>query len=88
MRKLSLIALCLILFSCSKEGEIKHQSVGSIKINGKEYKFIEVVPADGQHGVWLLVPVDARIEIPQVTSHQISCGKNCKRNLTAIFVKS
>lgn len=84
MKKLIVsIALLLVLLSCSKEGEVLNRSNGTIKINGKEYKFIKVVPADGANGVWLLVPSDATVELPILTSYEYrtSCGKNCHKKV-------
>lgn len=87
-KTIGLIALCLLLFSCAKEGEILNKATKNIEINGKEYYFIKVVPADGEYGVWLLIPKDSKVEIPEHTSIKVSCGKSCHRNLNAIWVKS
>lgn len=81
MKRLVFIALFATLMACSpnKEGEVTGQSDGHILINGKEYYFLRVVPADGERGVWLLVPKDADVKLPQTTSYEYSksCGKNC-----------
>lgn len=81
MKRLIFIALIAVLTSCSpnKEGEVTGRSDGRILINGKEYYFLQVVPADGERGVWLLVPKDADVKLPQTTSYEYSesCGKNC-----------
>ena len=88
MKRIILFLLLLTIISCSKEGEIKNQSTRSIKINGREYRFLKIVPADGEHAVWLLIPSDAKISVPEVISYRVNCGKNCHYNLTSLFVKS
>lgn len=76
------------LSSCTKEGEIRRKSTKGIIINGKKYHFIEVCPADGAREVWILVPDDATVEIPQTISFTYTCGKNCTATQTAIQIKS
>lgn len=92
MKKLTLIFLVLLCFACSKEGEILDKSNNHILINGKEYYFIKVVPADGERGVWLLVPKDTKVETPGVISYNytVNCGKNCwtTKTVTSIWIKS
>lgn len=89
MKKIAvLLIVAALAFSCSKEGEVFDNATKAININGKEYRFIQIVPADGAHGVWILVPKDADVKVPQVTSYSVSCGKSCTRELVAIFVEA
>lgn len=89
MKKL-IIVLLLALFTmaCGKEGEIRRRSTQHIKIDGVEYYFLEIVPADGADGVWLLLPKNSEVEVPlpRTTSWMIRCGKNCHRMVTAIVI--
>lgn len=92
MKLLIFIALFAALTACSsnKEGEVTGRSNGHVIINGKEYYFLRVVPADGERGVWLLIPKDADVKLPQTTNYRYSksCGKNCVRyySQTAIAI--
>lgn len=90
--KFLILIVAVILLSCSKEGEVLGRSTNHININGVEYYFIKVVPADGERGVWLLVPKDSKVEMPQIISYNYttSCGKNCfrTRSVESIFIKS
>jgi hypothetical protein len=91
MKKLTFLLITIItlfLFSCSKEGEITGKSKGHIIINGKEYYFIKVVPEDGARPVWLLIPKDSKVETPQNISWKYSCGKNCIRQISCIFISA
>lgn len=90
MKKLLIAFLFgIVLISCTehKEGQITNKSVNHIIINGKKYKFLEIVPADGERPVWLLVPEDANVEMPRVISQTYteSCGKGCSRT---VFINS
>lgn len=91
MKRVFVLLLALCLLSCSKEGEVTNKSNGTININGKEYKFIKVVPADGERGVWLLIPSDATVELPKLISysHLENCGKNCwsERYITVLHIQ-
>ncbi len=86
------LALLLLLIGCSKEGEITNRSQNHIIIDGKEYYFIKVIPADGERGVWLLIPKGQDVEIPRTLSYTYttSCGKNCTttRTVESIWIKS
>lgn len=92
MKTTLFIAILLIALGCSgrKEGEVTGRSNNHIIINGKEYYFLRVIPADGERGVWLLIPKDADVKLPQMTSYRYSksCGKNCVRyySQTAIVI--
>lgn len=81
-----LFAIIFTLASCSKEGELQNQSKQEIIINGKEYRFIKVVPADGERAVWLLVPKDSTVELPKSISWNYSCGKNCTATQTVFML--
>lgn len=86
MKKLILLFVLAVCFACTNEGEIQATSERHIKINDKEYKFIRIVPADNYRAVWILVPLDATIEVPPVISARVSCGKNCTEEQTALLV--
>lgn len=86
MKKLLIVLLLgLVMISCTehKEGQVTNRSANHIIINGKKYRFVEIVPADGERPVWLLVPEDAEIEMPRVISQSWteSCGKGCSRTV-------
>ena len=88
MKKLITFALVAVLLSaCRKEGEITAQSENHILINGNEYRFVAVVPANGYSPVWLLIPNDAKIEVPQPTMYRASCGKNCTKSVEVILMR-
>lgn len=87
MKTLTIILFLTICISCNKEGEILHESTKTIKINGNEYRFIQVVPVDGERGVWILVPNDATVEMPKITAQIKTCGKNCRYMQTLVTVK-
>jgi hypothetical protein len=89
MKKITLfVFIALLSMACRKEGEITDQSQGHIKINGKEYRFIRIVPSEGATPVWILVPNDATVEVPRVLSMNVSCGKNCTTQSSTIFIES
>ena len=87
---LALLSL-LLLTSCTKEGEVQNKSKQHIIINGEEYYFLQVVPADGEKGVWLLIPKDSKVELPQVISYDYNqyCGKHCTKvvHVQATWIK-
>lgn len=86
MKYIVAFLIIVVMVACTKEGEVTNKSTRTIQINGKEYYFMEVVPADGERAVWLLIPKDADVRMPMPISQRVSCGKNCYRMLTAIMV--
>lgn len=82
------VFIALSFSSCNKEGEILDQSTKGVIINGKEYKFIRIVPTEGASAVWILVPKDARVEVPSTIAWKVSCGKNCTKMVSAILIPS
>lgn len=51
-------ALVLLLASCGKKGQILHEPSEWL-INGKMYKLVQVVPADGANAIWIMYPKDS-----------------------------
>jgi hypothetical protein len=75
MKKLLLILSIVALSSCSERGEIYHQPQDFIEINGKVYKLVSIVPADGEHPIWIMYPKDTTDKMPTVLNYEIPAGK-------------
>ena len=71
-----LISILIILFSCAKRGEIIKEPIDFIEINGKIYKLIKVVPADGYNSIWIMYPKDGSDKIPTSINYNVKEGKN------------
>lgn len=69
---LTILLICLI--SCNREGEITKQSKNPIEINGKKYRFLKIVPAENENSVWILIPNDADVNVPGLTSYTFTSG--------------
>jgi hypothetical protein len=85
MKKIILILSIAVLGSCQKRGEIYQQPQDFIEINGKVYKLVKVVPADGQHAIWIMYPKDTADKIPTVLNYEVHEGKTT-RNESVIKV--
>lgn len=77
-----LLLFCVLLFSCSKEGEITNSPGTVYLINGKEYKFYQVSPANNSKGVWILVPFDSTIPVPISTKYSYTTRTGGKHSTT------
>jgi hypothetical protein len=85
MKKIFLVLSMVALFACQKRGEIYQQPQDFIQINGKVYKLIQVVPADGEHSIWIMYPKDTAEKMPTVLNYEVPEGKTT-RNQTVIKV--
>jgi hypothetical protein len=75
MKKVLLVLSIVVLGSCQKRGEVTHQPQDFIEINGKVYKLVRVVPADGEHSIWIMYPKDTADKIPTVLNYEVQQGK-------------
>lgn len=64
-----LLTTVVLLASCAKEGQIKSQPSTTYLINGKTFKFVSIIPADGVESVWILVPLDSSTTVPLVSKY-------------------
>lgn len=85
MKKILLILSIVALSSCSRRGEIYQTPQDFIKINGKVYKLMNVVPRDGSRGIWIMYPKDTADKVPTVLNYEVPEGKTT-RNETVIKV--
>ena len=76
MKKLILITTLLIgMMGCSERGDLRQQPQDFIEINGKIYKLVSIVPADGEHPIWIMYPKDTTDKMPMVLNHAVKSGK-------------
>jgi hypothetical protein len=86
MKKLIYIGLMALgLLGCEKEGEIDKVGGKLVQINGKNYRFIRIVPADNYRAVWLLVPQDTSQSLPQTVNYEVNSGKTTKSESVIII---
>ena len=86
MKKLLLTLLSItLLTSCYKEGEIVNTPKSIYEINGKRYKFVQVVPGNDDRAVWIMVPLDTQQDAPQVIATEQKEGKNTILTSTIII---
>jgi hypothetical protein len=78
MKKLILILSIVALASCQKRGEIYQQPQDFIEINGKVYKLVKVVPADGERSIWIMYPKDTADKMPTVLNYEVQEGKTTR----------
>jgi hypothetical protein len=81
---LSLLSITL-LTSCYDEGEIVKTPKSIYEINGKRYKFVQIVPGDDSRFVWIMIPLDTLQDVPQVIATQQSDDKTTKFTSTIII---
>lgn len=76
MKKI-LIATLLIgmMGSCTQRGEMYQEPQDFIEINGKVYKLVSIVPADGKHPIWIMYPKDTGDKMPTVLNYEVQSGK-------------
>lgn len=86
MKKLILAIAILLLASCSDRGQITTDPTDFIQINGKIYKLMSVVPADGAPSIWILYPKDSSEPMPTTLNYQVNQGKTT-RNETVIKIE-
>lgn len=75
MKKILLVLSIVVLSSCEKRGEVTQQPQDFIEINGKVYKLVRVVPADGEHSIWIMYPKDTADKMPTVLNYEVQQGK-------------
>jgi hypothetical protein len=86
MKKLLLTLLSItLLTSCHEEGEIVSTPNSVYTINGKNYKFIQVAPAENYYPVWIMVPLDTLQVVPQVIVTKQPNSKTQKLTSTIIL---
>jgi hypothetical protein len=85
MKKIALILSIVALASCTKRGQVFEQPQDFIEINGKVYKLVKVVPADGEKSIWIMYPKDTADKMPAVLNYEVSEGKT-NRNETVIKI--
>ena len=75
MKKLLLATLLIGMMGCSQRGEVHQKPQDFIEINGKVYKLLKIVPADGEHPIWIMYPKDTGDKVPTVLNYEIPAGK-------------
>lgn len=87
MKKLLLaLASITLLTSCYDEGEIVSNPKTVYQINGKKYKFVQVVPEKDSYSVWIMVPLDSAENMPQVIVSEQTNGKNSTKLTSTIIL--
>ena len=76
MKKILLGVGLITLISCDKRGEIYEHPSDFIAIHGKTYKLMKVVPADGEHAIWIMYPKDSNDAMPTILNYNVQHGKN------------
>lgn len=81
MKKIIILssALVLLLASCGKKGEITDEPSEWL-INGKMYKLVQVVPADGANAIWIMYPKDSTDKPPVSINWTQNSGKTTVGN--------
>jgi hypothetical protein len=86
MKKLLLTLLSItLLISCYDEGEIVGTPNSIYEINGKKYKFVQIVPSANANPVWIMIPLDTLQDVPQVIATKQKKGKNTILTSTIII---
>jgi len=75
MKKLLLATLLIGMMGCSQRGDLHQKPQDFIEINGKVYKLLKIVPADGEHPIWIMYPKDTGDKVPTVLNYEIPAGK-------------
>jgi hypothetical protein len=75
MKKILLATLLIGMMGCSQRGEVRQKPQDFIEINGKVYKLVSIVPADGEHPIWIMYPKDTGDKVPTVLNYEIPAGK-------------
>ena len=86
MKKLLLVLLSItLLTSCHEEGEVVQSPNSVYTINGKNYKFIQIAPAENDRPVWIMLPLDTLQVVPQVIVTKQPNSKTQKLTSTIIL---
>jgi hypothetical protein len=75
MKKILFATLLIGMMGCSQRGEVHQKPQDFIEINGKVYKLLKIVPADGEHPIWIMYPKDTGDKMPTVLNHEVKSGK-------------
>jgi hypothetical protein len=75
MKKILLATLLIGMMGCSQRGEVFQQPQDFIEINGKVYKLLKIVPADGEHAIWIMYPKDTTDKVPTLLNYDVKKGK-------------
>jgi hypothetical protein len=75
MRKILIATLLIGMMGCSERGDLRQKPQDFIEINGKVYKLVSIVPADGEHPIWIMYPKDTGDKVPTVLNYEIPAGK-------------
>ena len=76
MKKLILAALIACTMGCSERGEIEEPPTELLKINGKVYKILSVVPRNGARAIWIVYPKDSADTAPISDNYEVKNGKS------------
>ena len=85
MRKILIATLLIGMMGCSQRGEVFQQPQDFIEINGKVYKLLKIVPADGENAIWIMYPKDTTDKVPTLLNYDVKKGKT-HRNETVIKI--
>lgn len=75
MKKVLLILGLITLVACTERGKVYEQPNDFIVIHGKTYKLMQVVPADGEHAIWIMYPKDSNDAMPTIINYNVREGK-------------
>jgi hypothetical protein len=85
MKKLLIATLLIGMIGCSERGDLRQQPQDFIEINGKVYKLVSIVPADGELPIWIMYPKDTKDKMPTVLNYEVKSGKKTQ-NQTIIKI--
>lgn len=75
MKKVLLVLGLITLVACTERGKVYEQPNDFIVIHGKTYKLMQVVPADGEHAIWIMYPKDSNDAMPTIINYNVREGK-------------
>jgi hypothetical protein len=85
MKKLLIATLIIGMMGCSERGVVFQQPQDFIEINGKVYKLLKIVPADGENAIWIMYPKDTTDKVPTLLNYDVKKGKT-HQNETVIKI--
>ena len=85
MNKILLATWLIGMMGCSQRGEVFQQPQDFIEINGKVYKLLKIVPADGENAIWIMYPKDTTDKVPTLLNYDVKKGKT-HQNETVIKI--
>lgn len=75
MKKILLVLGLITLVACTERGKVYEQPNDFIVIHSKTYKLMKVVPADGEHAIWIMYPKDSNDAMPTIINYNVQQGK-------------